>query len=194
MHLRLSRTLSTDDRLLIRRCSAGIPLLVRRPIYVSAKPELTAFRGKLLSEQPHRGKPVHAASYIRRHRIVLERDLLSDETLLRLILTHELFHFLWPRLPNRLRQGFEAVLIAERNRHARGELGESSQVSKFVFLAGGSDPESKAWRHYICESFCDTAAWYFGGVKKHPHFCLAPCWIRRRSQWFEANLRRYTVR
>jgi hypothetical protein len=168
--------------------------VVRRPIYVSAKPELTACGGRLLSQQPERGIPVHAASYIRRHRIVLERDLLNDEPLLRLILTHELFHFLWPRLPNRLRQSYEALLTAERNRHARGELGESSQVSKNAFLANGSGPQSKAWRHYLCESFCDTAAWYFGGVKQHSHFCLAPCWIRKRAQWFDVNLRGYTVK
>ena len=29
------------------------------------------------------------------------------------------------------------------------------------------------WRRYACESFCDTAAWHFAGLRQHDEFTLA---------------------
>jgi hypothetical protein len=136
---------------------------------------------------------VYAASFIRRHRIVLEEDLFEDETLLHLILIHELFHFVWPRLGNSIRDDFSRMILAEVNGHARGELGESSGTFKEAVLHRKEGPGSRAWKYYVCESFCDTAAWFFSGVGQHQQFQLDQRWTKRRAQWFRSNVERYTV-
>ena len=119
--------------------------------------------------------PVHAASFIRRREIVLETELLRKPDL-PLIFVHELFHFVWVRLGNAKRSSYAALLAKERMAHARGELGESSLVRKQIA------PET---RDYVCESFCDTAAWRY---VPHNNVSLAESWQRHRQAWFEANL------
>jgi hypothetical protein len=135
---------------------------------------LTAHRGKLLSAAPERGTPVHAASFIRRREIILEYELLDKPTL-PLILVHEIFHFVWARLSNATRASFSALLAEEFRRNARGELGESASVRKQL------DPHS---RDYVCESFCDTAAWLYAARGRNA--TLAGRWQTRRRLWFEA--------
>jgi hypothetical protein len=44
---------------------------------------------------------------------------------------------------------------------------------------------TRRWREYCCESFCDTAAWMYSGVRSHPEFTLAPRFRARRRLWFE---------
>lgn len=156
-----------------------LPELNGGAISISAQPSLTAHRGKLQSRS-HRGTPVHAASFIRKRRIVLETELLRDARSLRLIVVHEIFHFVWPRLGNGLRRKFAELLAEERRRHARGELGESSAAKKKL----GS------WRDYVCESFCDTAAWMYAGVESHPEFTLCDQWRNPRRAWFECTFER----
>ena len=145
------------------------------PIRVSVLPELSRSSGRLLSGSVRPGVPVHAACFIRERRIVLEETLLGDRAMLRLILMHELFHFVWPRLSNRTRAEFSQVLLGERQAGARGELGESSAVQK---------EGERCWREYACESFCDTAAWFCSGFDEHPAFTLAARWRKRRAAWF----------
>ncbi len=147
-------------------------------IAVTVRPALTAHRGKLLSGAGH-GAPVHAASFIRKRGIVLETELLRHPETLRLVLVHELFHFVWARLGNPTRSGFASLLIEERRRRARGELGESAATKK-----GAS-----SWKDYLCESFCDTAAWIYAGVENHPEFTLAPKWRNQRRAWFESTFK-----
>ncbi len=162
----------------------GLPELAGSPILISEKPELTASRGKLLSGSPERGTPVYAAVFVRTRRIVLDKELARDPASLRLILVHELFHFVWPRLNNQARRAFELLLERERQSGARGELGESSALKK-RYLASARD--RRAWRDYVCESFCDTAAWLYSGVAVHPEFTLRNRWRNRRLVWFESN-------
>ena len=50
--------------------------------------------------------------------------------MLRLIIIHELFHFVWMRLDNRGRNQFSELLGDEYRHRARGELGESAAVKK----------------------------------------------------------------
>jgi hypothetical protein len=138
------------------------------------QPALTAHRGKLLSKQPERGTPVYAATFVRKRHIVLETELLSRPRMLRLIVVHEIFHFVWVRLGNELRREFADLLARESRRRARGALGESSSARKSSCLS--SD--------YVCESFCDTAAWLYSGVKRDPAFTLAKRWRRLRLAWF----------
>jgi hypothetical protein len=149
------------------------------PILLSFLPELSASRGKLLSGSTERGQPVYAASFLRERRIVLESSLLERNDELRLILTHELFHFAWLRLGNKSRSGYAALLEDECRSGARCELGESSDVAKSRCSAG-----PKAWRNYACESFCDTAACLYAGLEAHPAFQLGKRWRKRREDWF----------
>ena len=53
---------------------------------------------------------VHAATFIRQRRIVLDAELLRSDAELRRILIHELFHFVWARLANAVRRSFEELL------------------------------------------------------------------------------------
>lgn len=110
--------------------------------------------------------------------------------MLRLIVVHEIFHFVWTRLGNRARKNFADLLLLEFARGARGELGESAGVKKSLLeLQNEWSCNSRLWREYVCESFCDTAAWLYAGVKRHQSFTLANRWSSRRQNWFQATLR-----
>lgn len=129
------------------------------------------------------GTAVYAAAFLRERKIILEEALLSNPPAFRLILLHELFHFVWLRLGNNARRAFSGLLLEERQRGARGELGESSAVKKQLLTKGAGD---WLWRDYVCESFCDTAAWRYAGVDESDDFQLSRCWRKRREAWFEA--------
>ncbi len=88
------------------------------------------------------------------------------------ILAHELFHFVWLRLGNGMRRSFEDVLRAEILRVARGELGWSSEWRKLKLESRDWEARTPRWRDYCCESFCDTAAWMYSGVRSHPEYTL----------------------
>jgi hypothetical protein len=139
----------------------------------------------LLSGSPGQGTPVHAACFIRERRIVLEQRLLRYSRLLRLILIHEIFHFVWARLGNRKRAEFSRLLEREFFSGARGELGESASVKK----VGKPMRGTRAWSDYVCESFCDTAAFVYSGLRTHAVFTLANRWANRRRSWFETSFK-----
>jgi hypothetical protein len=152
---------------------------------VSINPQLTAYRGKLLSGFPDLGTAIHAAAFIRQRRIVLESTLLRRPDMLRLILIHEVFHFVWVRLDNASRRQFAALLKKEIKAGARGELGESAAVRKAALrFQGDLHPRSKGWSEYVCESFCDTAAWFYSGSTDAAEFKLARKWTTLRRKWF----------
>ncbi len=109
--------------------------------------------------------------------------------MLRLIVVHEIFHFVWTRLSNRLRKEFTDLLLIEVARGARGELGESAGVKKSLLEAPNERScNSRVWRDYVCESFCDTAAWLYAGVQRDESFTLANRWRRRRARWFQMTI------
>ena len=156
-------------------------------ISLSFSPGLTAYRGKLLSQVHGKGTAVYAAAFVREQRIVLERALLSRPRELQLTLLHEMSHFVWVHLGNPKRSEFEAILRREIMGRAKSEIGESAEVQKIRLLSGGYNrPESSRWRDYICESFCDTAAWFYSGINNHPTFKLAERWRVFRRRWFQA--------
>jgi hypothetical protein len=161
----------------------GLPALQGSPIVLGFQPELTACRGKLLSGSPDRGHAVHAASFLLERQIVLERRLLSQADELRLILTHELFHFVWRKLSNNRRAEYESLIRREHRDRARGELGESSSVAQEALTDDDWAFRSKRWKDYVCESFCDTAAWLYAGVTSSEHFRLANKWKNVRVRW-----------
>lgn len=148
------------------------------------RPALSAGSRKLYSNQTY-GYPVYAASYIRKRTIILDLELARRPAELARILTHELFHFAWVRLGNPERRSFELMLRGEGKLRARGELGWSAESRKSR-LAGAARASQK-WRDYSCESFCDTAAWLYSGVHRHPEFTLAARHRKRRALWFDQH-------
>jgi hypothetical protein len=156
-------------------------------------PALTADRRRLYSNRP-RGQPVYAGSFIRKREIVLDRDLARHPRELARILVHELFHFAWVRLGNPMRRSYETLVHEEWKRRALGELGWSAESRKRVLLQGSRRlvnlPE---WRDYLCESFCDTAAWFYSGVRRHSEYTLATRHRNRRAEWFRASFHRRTI-
>ncbi len=149
-------------------------------IRVEFRRGLRVRRGKLSPT----GVEVHAASFLREGRIVLDSHLLHKPRELRRILLHEIFHFVWWKLGNPRRLAWEALLASEFNRRARGELGWSAELRKQSLSRGHLAARSRAWREYCCESFCDTAASLYLGRRKHAEWTLAPTFREDRRAWF----------
>lgn len=164
-----------------------------RSVRLRFLPALTADRRRLYSNRPQ-GQPVYAGSFIRRREIVLDRELEHQPRELARILVHELFHFAWVRLGNPARRSYESLVREEWKHRARGELGWSAESRKRV-LSNGSRRTANApqWRDYLCESFCDTAAWIYSGVRRHPEYTLAARHRNRRAEWFRAAFQRGTI-
>ena len=150
-------------------------------------PRLTS-RGNRLESGTGRGSQVHAGSFLRKREMVLERELLAKPRELERIFVHEVFHFVWLRAGNRQRAGYEALVAAEMERGARGELGWSSEIRKEQLAEGDRKKRTLLWREYVCESFCDTAAWHVCGQRGHGEVRLAERFRRRRAAWFEEYL------
>jgi len=100
------------------------------------------------------------------------------------IFVHEIFHFAWLRLGNPGRRSWEALLRAELAGGARGELGWSAEWRKAELQSRDAARRTRRWREYVCESFCDTAAWVYSGVPSHREYTLAPRFRERRRRWF----------
>ena len=176
------------------RSPAGLaPLLRRLPAFhgrtirIEFLPAVTSCNRRLESGTG-RGVEVHAASFLRRRRIVLDAALLSRPRELERILVHELFHFVWLRAGNPARRSFERVIEAEIQRRARGELGWSAERRKVALDPGDSQRRTRPWREYACESFCDTAAWMFTRAGMHDEFTLAARYRNRRRCWMRGFL------
>ena len=173
----------------LRRLAKRLPALQGRAIRIRFLPDLRAGRDKLYSQCPY-GQPVYAASFIRRRSIVLDLELRQRSRELARILVHELFHFVWVRLGNPVRSSYLALLQKEWKQHARGELGWSAETRKARLRSGRSCAHrQQQWRDYACESFCDTAAWLYSGLRRHPEVTLAARHRTRRAEWFRATFR-----
>jgi len=151
-------------------------VLTGRPIEIRYRTEL----------RDTAGNPAHAATFIRRRLIVLDAELLDDASEHARILLHELFHFVWVRLGNAGRIRWEESMRSELAARARGEAGWSAEWRKRALRADDVKERTRAWREYCCESFCDTAAWVFGGGEVE--MMLAAKWRRERAAWFSANI------
>ncbi|MGQ9917248.1 MAG: hypothetical protein ACUVS7_07510, partial [Bryobacteraceae bacterium] len=123
---------------------------------------MRAWRGRLhLGKGP--GQPVHAASFLRRRWVVLDRELADDPDELARVALHEIFHFVWIRLNNGERRRWEHLIAGETAAGARGELGWSAEWRRNALRQDDLRRRSRRWRDYVCESFCDSAAWAFAG-------------------------------
>ena len=160
------------------------PLVSGPPIEVRFAPSLRAHRGRLLSGRSERGKDVHAGSFLRKRRIVLDSALKRKPRELTRILAHELFHFAWLRLGNPKRRAYEAVLRREIQTLIPGELGWSAEHLKAALRRSDRTLATRRWRDYVCESFCDTGAWMLSGGGHHNEFTLPAAARRGRRAWF----------
>lgn len=155
-----------------------MPPLRGSPVRVEAVRHLRDRRG-----------PVHAGAFLRERRIALN----CARAELPRIFVHEVAHFIWLRLGNSLRRSYEDVVYAELNARARGELGWSAEWRKRELRAPDIEGRTRRWREYCCESFCDTAAWLYGGIARHEEFTLAARWRTGRKIWFGAALGNRTL-
>ena len=129
-----------------------------------------------------------AAASIPRRLILLDSEVLRVRGDFERILVHELFHFVWVRMGNLKRRSWERVLAGELDAAVEGELGWSSESRKNRLAAQARRVRSAAWRRYACESFCDTAAYCFAGLKTHEEFTLPARFRRIRRAWFEREI------
>jgi hypothetical protein len=155
------------------------------PIEIVFLPELKARGGKLLSGKTERGREVHAGCFLRQRRIVLDAVLKTQPRELARILTHELFHFAWLRLGNPERRRFEDLLQGEIRKGVGGELGWSAERMKAALKRADRARRTRVWREYVCESFCDSAAWLLAGSAGNEEFTLPMAARRARRTWFE---------
>jgi len=146
-----------------------LPPLTGEPIRIHRHPGLRDGRG-----------PVHAGSFLRERRIAID---CSASEFVR-VFVHEVFHFVWLRLGNPRRWSYEEVLGAEIASRARGELGWSAEWRKRELRGPDVNRRTRLWREYCCESFCDSAAWVYSGVKRHEEFTLSSRFVAIRRQWF----------
>jgi hypothetical protein len=144
-------------------------------------------RLEIRREIADRHGPVHAGAFIRERRIAFDADLAADPQEFARIFVHEVFHFVWLRLGNPRRWSYEALLRDEMRGGARGELGWSAEWRKQALAARDAARRTQRWREYVCESFCDTAAWIFSGVPAHREYTLARRFRERRRQWFKES-------
>ncbi len=163
--------------------AAMLPALEGSPVTVAVREELHVKRGRLAPEGAG-AHSVSGAANIRARQILLESALFDQPAELRRILVHELFHFVWVRLPNQVRREYEEIVRREIEGRARGELGWSAEQRKFALSQPDSANRTRKWRDYICESFCDTAGWWFGSLENHPEFTLARRHRTRRADWY----------
>ena len=151
---------------------------------------LPAFSGRSIrvDVRPSLGSHL-AATSIRSRRIFLDSAVLAGGGEFERILIHELFHFAWVRLSNQKRRSWEQVLAREMALGAKGELGWSAEWRKDALARADVRRRTPRWRRYVCESFCDTAAWLFAGLRAHDEFTLAVRARRARRVWFTRMLR-----
>jgi hypothetical protein len=141
--------------------------------------------------------PHLAATSIPRRLILIDSQTLCVPGDFERILVHEIFHFAWLRLSNQTRWSWEDLLRSELRARAAGELGWSAEwrKEKLRIKSTRTDreretaapPPTPAWRRYACESFCDSAAWLFAGLRDHAEFTLPPRFRRLRARWFRRH-------
>jgi hypothetical protein len=122
----------------------------------------------------------HAGAFLRARRIAFDCSRGEFPR----IFIHELFHFVWLRLGNPRRHSFESLLHEHWRARFKGELGWSAEWRKRELRAADVHTRSPRWREYCCESFCDTAAWMYSGLRRHREFTLAGRFRRARHAWF----------
>jgi hypothetical protein len=151
-----------------------LPELSGAPIRIETAPGIRDRRG-----------PIHAGAFLRERRIAFHCTRAEFPR----VFVHELGHFIWLRMGNPARHRYENLVLAEVFSRARGELGWSAEWRKAALTAGDIGGRTRRWREYCCESFCDTAAWLYSGVRRHPEFTLARRYQLRRRAWYSETVK-----
>lgn len=162
-------------------------LRARRAINVTFRPHLTAYKGKLLSRSPH-GDAVYAGCFLRKRKIVLDEQMLRTPRVLERIFVHEVFHFVWSKLGNRLRASYEELVLDELGCDAAGELGWSAESMKLQLAKSDLEGRTRRWKDYLCESFCDTAGWLYGSARQYSEMTLGRDQRDVRRRWFREHM------
>ena len=175
LHHRIGYTLAVKPPLLrqARTLLERIPPMTGQPVRLEIRPALTDLHGA-----------VHAGAFLRERRIAFDAELAGDPREFARIFVHEVFHFVWLRLGNPRRWSYEELLREELRGRVRGELGWSAEWRKRVLQPDDARRRTGRWREYVCESFCDSAAWMFSGVRSHKEYTLARRFRNRRRRWF----------
>jgi hypothetical protein len=161
----------SPDAVRARAVLRRLPALAGEPIRILRQPGLR-----------EGSRAVHAGSFLRDRRIEFNCSAREFGR----VFVHEVFHFVWLRLGNGRRRSYEDLLRLELAARARGELGWSAEWRKRALRSVDWETRSRRWRLYCCESFCDSAAWLYSGVRRHAEFTLAERFRRRRRDWLEA--------
>lgn len=112
---------------------------------------------------------------------MLDSVLAASESELTRIAAHELFHFVWLRMNNAQRRVWGELLAAEET---RGELGWSSEWRRRALDVEDAGLDTRRWREYVSESFCDTGAWIATGLPGDQDVTPGARWLRRRERFF----------
>lgn len=151
---------------------------------MAGRPVEIEFRATI---QDSAGGEAHAATDLRKRRMLIEEALMAQPEEFARIFVHELFHFSWLRLGNAKRRSYEAMVARELRGGVRGELGWSAEWRKKRLGLRDCRERTRKWREYCCESFCDTAAWLYAGVASHAEFTLARQARDGRRVWFRKS-------
>jgi len=160
-------------RAIALRVLRRMPPLTGLPVRLEGAPGLRDQRG-----------PVHAGSFLSQRRIAFDCTRAEFPR----IFVHETAHFIWLRMGNPVRCSWEKLLRAELRSRAKGELGWSAEWRKESLRSQDAAGRTRRWREYCCESFCDTAAWLWSGLARHPEFTLAGNLRTIRRKWFAAQI------
>jgi hypothetical protein len=152
-----------------------MPPLDGAPIRIQAATGLRDRRG-----------PVHAGAFLRERRVAFDCTLREFPR----IFIHEAAHFVWLRLGNGPRRSWEELLAGEQH---RGDLGWSAEWRKAELAGRDRKERTRRWREYCCEAFCDSAAWLWSGVSRHPEFTLPERYRAARRRWFAVNVANRTL-
>lgn len=186
------RRLTASEQSIVNRLLARLPYY-RSAIQILAGRDLGEKGRRLIVGAGESGSRMHAASFLRLGRIVIDEELLKQPRELARILYHEIFHFVWARLGNPTRLSYENMLRREIALGARGELGWPSEAKKLALrqravaarCAGRLD-RNRLWPEYVCESFCDSAAWFcLPSWRRHREWTLKPRFREQRRRWFQ---------
>lgn len=121
--------------------------------------------------------------------MVLDAELRRRPGELARIGLHELFHLVWVRLSNAERHRWEELIRRQLALGSSGELGWSAEERLVRLRPADIAARTRRWRDYVCESFCDSAAWAFGRLRRHEEFTLPEPFRRERRQLLEAMVR-----
>ena len=130
---------------------------------------------------------VHASTYLHHRLIVLDTALRRSPRECERILAHEIFHFVWWKAPS-IRSQYARLIGGELAAGARGEMGWSAEWRKLALRPTDLGGNTRRFREYLCESFCDSCASLLVGIARHPEITLTARSRRGRQSFFEANL------